>query len=49
VEADDTQRLHLVVASAEQRWWGGCAWDSLGIMAALDQPVLVATTCGGDR
>ena len=39
--------MHFVVASAEQKWWGGCAWDSFGIMAALDQRVLVATTCLG--
>jgi len=39
--------MHFVVASAEQKWWGGCAWDSFGIMAALDQQVLVATTCLG--
>jgi hypothetical protein len=37
--------MHFVVASAEQKWWGGCAWDSFGIMAALGRPVLVATTC----
>jgi hypothetical protein len=30
--------MHFVVASAEQKWWGGCAWDSFGIMA---------TTCLG--
>jgi hypothetical protein len=40
-------QMHFVVASAEQKWWGGCAWDSFGIMAALDQRVLVATTCVG--
>jgi hypothetical protein len=39
--------MHFVVASAEQKWWGGCAWDSFGIMAALDRQVLVATTCLG--
>jgi len=39
--------MHFVVASDEQKWWGGCAWDSFGIMAALDQQVLVATTCVG--
>ena len=37
--------MHFVVASDEQEWWGGCAWDSFGIMAALGQEVLVATTC----
>jgi hypothetical protein len=41
------RQMHFVVASAEQKWWGGCAWDSYGIMAALDQPMLVATTCPG--
>ena len=41
------RQMHFVVASAEQKWWGGCAWDSFGIMAALDQEVLVATTCAG--
>ncbi|HET9557206.1 MAG TPA: organomercurial lyase, partial [Actinomycetota bacterium] len=39
--------MHFVVASDEQKWWGGCAWDSFGIMAALGQEVLVATTCLG--
>ncbi|HET6747810.1 MAG TPA: alkylmercury lyase family protein [Actinomycetes bacterium] len=39
--------MGFVVASEEQKWWGGCAWDSFGIMAALDRPVLVATTCIG--
>jgi len=39
--------MHFVVASDEQKWWGGCAWDSFGIMAAIGQRVLVATTCVG--
>ena len=39
--------MHFVVASDEQKWWGGCAWDSFGIMAALGRQVLVATTCLG--
>jgi Alkylmercury lyase len=42
-----SRQMHFVVASAEQKWWGGCAWDSFGIMAALNQRVLVATTCLG--
>jgi len=29
----------------ERRWWGGCAWDSFGISAALDLDVRVDTTC----
>lgn len=29
----------------DRRWWGGCAWDSLGISAALSLDVLVDTAC----
>lgn len=29
----------------ERRWWGGCAWDSFGISAALGLDVLVDTVC----
>lgn len=29
----------------ERRWWGGCAWDSFGISAALDLDVRIDTTC----
>src|SRR6266540_3861106 len=32
--------MGFLVASAEQKWWGGCAWDSFGIMAALDRPLV---------
>jgi len=31
----------------ERRWWGGCAWDSFGISAALGLDVLVDTACPG--
>lgn len=29
----------------DRRWWGGCAWDSFGISAALHLDVRVDTVC----
>jgi Alkylmercury lyase len=29
----------------DRRWWGGCAWDSFGISAALELDVLIDTAC----
>lgn len=29
----------------DRRWWGGCAWDSFGISAALRREVRIDTTC----
>lgn len=29
----------------DRRWWGGCAWDSFGISAALRTEVRIDTTC----
>jgi hypothetical protein len=29
----------------ERRWWGGCAWDSFGISAALGIDVRIDTVC----
>ena len=37
--------MGFVVRSGDRRWWGGCTWDSFGIMAALQIPVVVDTTC----
>jgi hypothetical protein len=31
----------------DRMWWGGCAWDSFGIGAALGEPVLIRTRCPG--
>jgi hypothetical protein len=31
----------------DRRWWGGCAWDSFGISAALKLDVLIDTACPG--
>lgn len=29
----------------DRRWWGGCAWDSFGISAALDLDIRIDTNC----
>jgi hypothetical protein len=29
----------------DRRWWGGCAWDSFGISAALSLEVRIDTSC----
>ncbi len=29
----------------DRRWWGGCAWDSFGISAALGLDVRIDTAC----
>lgn len=29
----------------DRRWWGGCAWDSFGISAALSLDVRIDTAC----
>ena len=33
--------------SGDRMWWGGCAWDSFGIGAALGEPVVIRTRCPG--
>jgi hypothetical protein len=33
--------------SGDRMWWGGCAWDSFGIGAALGEPVTIRTSCPG--
>jgi hypothetical protein len=29
----------------DRMWWGGCAWDSFGIVAALGEELEIATRC----
>ncbi len=31
----------------DRMWWGGCAWDSFGIGAALGEPIEIRTLCPG--
>ena len=33
--------------AGDRMWWGGCAWDSFGIGAALGEPVVIRTHCPG--
>ena len=33
--------------AGDRMWWGGCAWDSFGIGAALGEPVTIRTRCPG--
>lgn len=37
--------MNFVVRKGECMWWGGCAWDSFGIVAALDEDLEILTTC----
>jgi hypothetical protein len=37
--------MNFVLREGDRFWWGGCAWDSFGIMAALGRPLEVTTTC----
>lgn len=37
--------MGFVVRAGDERWWGGCTWDSLGIAAALGREVRIETTC----
>jgi hypothetical protein len=39
--------MSFVLRDGDRFWWGGCAWDSFGIMAALGRPLEVTTTCPG--
>jgi hypothetical protein len=39
--------MGFVVREGDRFWWGGCAWDSFGIMAAVGRPLEVTTTCPG--
>jgi hypothetical protein len=37
--------MGFVVRSGDRFWWGGCAWDSLGIVAALGERLTILTAC----
>jgi hypothetical protein len=37
--------MNFAVRDGARFWWGGCAWDSFGIMAALGRPLEVTTAC----
>jgi Alkylmercury lyase len=37
--------MGFVVRADDQRWWGGCTWDSFGIAAAIGREVRIETSC----
>jgi hypothetical protein len=37
-----------VVQTADKKWWGNCAWCSLGVAALVGQDVTITTTLGAD-
>ena len=39
--------MGFVVRDGDALWWGGCAWDSFGIVAALGRRLEILTTCPG--
>ena len=39
--------MGFVVRGGERLWWGGCAWDSFGIVAALGEELEILTVCPG--
>ena len=38
----------FVVQSGEKKWWGNCAWCSLGIAVLVDKPCTIVTTLGAE-
>jgi hypothetical protein len=39
--------MGFVVRRGDRLWWGGCAWDSFGIAAALGEELEIETRCPG--
>jgi hypothetical protein len=39
----------FLVRAGERRWWGNCAWCSLGIAALLDEPCAVTSSLGAEE
>jgi hypothetical protein len=37
--------MDFVVRGRDRLWWGGCAWDSFGIVAAVGEQLEILTTC----
>jgi hypothetical protein len=37
--------MGFVLRSGDRFWWGGCAWDSFGIVAALRERLEITTAC----
>lgn len=39
------KNIGFIVASSQQKWWGGCAWDSFAIPSLVNETCLIATNC----
>jgi hypothetical protein len=40
--------MGFVLRAADDRmWWGGCAWDSFGVVAAIGEELEITTRCPG--
>jgi hypothetical protein len=37
--------MGFVLRAGDRFWWGGCAWDSFGIVAALKERLEILTVC----
>ncbi len=37
--------MGFVLRAGDRFWWGGCAWDSFGIVAALGERLEILTVC----
>lgn len=38
----------FLVESGQKKWWGNCAWCSLGIAVLIDEPCVITTTLGAE-
>lgn len=38
----------FLVESGQKKWWGNCAWCSLGIAVLADEPCVITTTLGAE-
>ena len=38
----------FLVESGQKRWWGNCAWCSLGITVLVGEPCVITTTLGAE-
>ena len=39
----------FLVESGQRKWWGNCAWCSLGIAVLVGDPCVITTTLGAER
>src|SRR5262245_59052518 len=39
----------FLVRAGERRWWGNCAWCSLGIASLLDEPCTITSSLGAEE